>query len=65
MVSIANSSFLVHESASSAAHSLLGQFPGPTVEARAGDTLEIEVTNLADNDEGISIHWHGLSLNGE
>lgn len=41
-----------------------GQFPGPTIEARPGDQLEIEVLNSADNDEGISIHWHGLSMKG-
>ncbi|OOF95289.1 multicopper oxidase [Aspergillus carbonarius ITEM 5010] len=36
-----------------------GLFPGPTVEARSGDRLIINVTNLLE-DESISVHWHGL-----
>ncbi|KAH8900175.1 hypothetical protein GQ53DRAFT_869529 [Thozetella sp. PMI_491] len=39
-----------------------GLFPGPTIEARSGDTLEIEVTNFAE--EGVSLHWHGLHMRG-
>ncbi|KAF2397368.1 lcc1, laccase [Trichodelitschia bisporula] len=36
-----------------------GQYPGPTLEADWGDTLQITVSNsLPDN--GTSIHWHGL-----
>lgn len=36
-----------------------GQFPGPTIRARWGDTLEITVKNsLANN--GTSFHWHGV-----
>ncbi|KAJ5535332.1 hypothetical protein N7527_001586 [Penicillium freii] len=38
-----------------------GLFPGPTVEARSGDTLIITVTNALP-DESISIHWHGLHV---
>ncbi|EER24346.1 Multicopper oxidase family protein [Coccidioides posadasii C735 delta SOWgp] len=38
-----------------------GGFPGPTVEARAGDRLVINVTNGLAN-EGLSIHWHGLHM---
>lgn len=42
-----------------------GQFPGPTIEVRAGDVLEIEVWNhLKGDEEGISIHWHGLYMRG-
>ncbi|KAG5999529.1 hypothetical protein E4U43_002016 [Claviceps pusilla] len=42
-----------------------GQFPGPTVEARSGDELHISVFNgIADADEGIAIHWHGMTLKG-
>ncbi|KAF7595299.1 hypothetical protein BBP40_006548 [Aspergillus hancockii] len=37
-------------------------FPGPTIEARSGDTLIINVTN-ALQEESISIHWHGLQIN--
>ncbi|EGX88278.1 ferro-O2-oxidoreductase [Cordyceps militaris CM01] len=41
-----------------------GQFPGPTIEARSGDELQITVTNniLNDTDAGISMHWHGLFM---
>ncbi|KAF8849971.1 hypothetical protein BDZ45DRAFT_771129 [Acephala macrosclerotiorum] len=38
------------------------QFPGPTVEARSGDTLEIEVLNFSQ--EEVSFHWHGLHMRG-
>ncbi|TKY56533.1 Laccase-13 protein [Spatholobus suberectus] len=37
-----------------------GQFPGPTVEARNGDSLAIKVTN--GGPYNISIHWHGLRM---
>lgn len=37
-------------------------FPGPTIEARSGDILEIEVLNLAE--EEVSLHWHGLHMRG-
>ncbi|KAL1332463.1 hypothetical protein HN51_061268 [Arachis hypogaea] len=37
-----------------------GQFPGPTVEARNGDSLVIKVVNAAKYN--ISIHWHGLRM---
>lgn len=36
-------------------------FPGPTVEARSGDTLIISVKNGLQ-EESISIHWHGLHM---
>ncbi|GER50356.1 laccase [Striga asiatica] len=35
-----------------------GQFPGPTVYAREGDRVIINVTNSAQYN--MSIHWHGL-----
>jgi FtsP/CotA-like multicopper oxidase with cupredoxin domain len=38
------------------------QFPGPTIEARSGDILEINVLNSAQED--LSLHWHGLHLKG-
>lgn len=38
-----------------------GLFPGPTIEARSGDTLVISVKNALE-DESISIHWHGLHV---
>lgn len=37
-----------------------GQFPGPPIRARAGETVEVEVTNKLDT-EGIVIHWHGIT----
>lgn len=36
-----------------------GQFPGPTIRARAGDTLHVELTNHLHT-EGVVIHWHGI-----
>ncbi|KAK5073814.1 hypothetical protein LTR64_007048 [Lithohypha guttulata] len=36
-----------------------GQFPGPTIEANWGDTIQVTVNNNLDN-EGTSLHWHGL-----
>jgi laccase len=35
-----------------------GQFPGPTLEVREGDTLEINAVNRAQYD--VTIHWHGV-----
>ncbi|RDW68218.1 hypothetical protein BP5796_08875 [Coleophoma crateriformis] len=40
-----------------------GDFPGPTIEARTGDTITVSVTNALD-DEGVSIHWHGIHMRG-
>lgn len=40
-----------------------GLFPGPTIEARSGDALTINVTNNLQ--ESISIHWHGLHINSK
>ena len=37
-----------------------GQVPGPVIEARVGDVLEIEFTNRLP--EPTTIHWHGLRL---
>ena len=37
-----------------------GQVPGPTIEARVGDVLEVRLTNSLP--EPTSIHWHGLQL---
>lgn len=39
----------------------LGLFPGPTVEARSGDRLIVNVTNYLE-EEPISIHWHGVHI---
>lgn len=40
-----------------------GQVPGPTIEARAGDTLFVDFTNHLP--EPTSIHWHGLRVPAE
>ena len=37
-----------------------GQVPGPTIEARVGDVLELRLTNRLP--EPTVIHWHGLQL---
>ena len=37
-----------------------GQIPGPTIEARVGDVLEIHLTNHLP--EPTTIHWHGLQI---
>ncbi|MCL7048836.1 hypothetical protein MKW94_029483 [Papaver nudicaule] len=39
-----------------------GMFPGPTIYAREGDTVLINVTNHAQYN--MSIHWHGLKQFG-
>jgi FtsP/CotA-like multicopper oxidase with cupredoxin domain len=36
-----------------------GAFPGPTIEANWGDWIEVVVHNNLEN-EGTSLHWHGL-----
>ncbi|KAF8009414.1 hypothetical protein BT93_J0412 [Corymbia citriodora subsp. variegata] len=36
-----------------------GQFPGPTIRAKAGETLHVELTNKLYT-EGVVIHWHGI-----
>ncbi|EFR03577.1 iron transport multicopper oxidase FET3 [Nannizzia gypsea CBS 118893] len=38
-------------------------FPGPTIEARSGDSLHIKVINNIQ-DEGVVLHWHGLHMRG-
>lgn len=35
-----------------------GQFPGPTLEVREGDTLVVNVVNHAQYN--VTIHWHGI-----
>src|SRR5690349_977894 len=37
-----------------------GQIPGPTIEARVGDVLEVRFTNRLP--EPTTIHWHGLRI---
>ncbi|KAK7276588.1 hypothetical protein RIF29_17731 [Crotalaria pallida] len=40
-----------------------GQFPGPTIKAEVGDTLDIALTNKLP-EEGTVIHWHGIRQYG-
>ncbi|KAI3465409.1 hypothetical protein Pfo_022072 [Paulownia fortunei] len=37
-----------------------GQFPGPTITARRGDTVIVDVHNQAGHN--ITIHWHGVKM---
>lgn len=37
-----------------------GQFPGPTLHAAKGDLLSVSVTNLIQDFQTTTIHWHGL-----
>lgn len=37
-----------------------GQVPGPVIEARVGDVLEVQLTNKLD--EPTTMHWHGLRI---
>lgn len=38
-----------------------GAFPGPTIEANWGDTIEVAVSNnITGPEEGTALHWHGL-----
>lgn len=39
----------------------IDMFPGPTIEARSGDTLLITITNAVE-EESIAIHWHGIHV---
>lgn len=36
------------------------QFPGPVLRATKGDTLRVKVTNMIQDKQGTTIHWHGL-----
>jgi L-ascorbate oxidase len=40
-----------------------GQFPGPTIRAKSGDTIIVELTNKLST-EGVTIHWHGITQFG-
>ncbi|KAK4783940.1 hypothetical protein SAY86_018308 [Trapa natans] len=40
-----------------------GKFPGPTIRAKAGDTVVVRLTNKL-NTEGVVIHWHGIGQRG-
>jgi FtsP/CotA-like multicopper oxidase with cupredoxin domain len=38
-----------------------GQVPGPELQARQGDLVEVTLVN-EDIDEGVTIHWHGVDV---
>ncbi|XP_052200407.1 L-ascorbate oxidase-like [Diospyros lotus] len=40
-----------------------GQFPGPTIRARAGDLISVKLTNKLPT-EGVVIHWDGIRQMG-
>ncbi|KAJ4842477.1 hypothetical protein Tsubulata_001834 [Turnera subulata] len=40
-----------------------GRFPGPTIRARAGDIIHVQLTNKLHT-EGVVIHWHGIRQKG-
>ncbi|KAK4760547.1 hypothetical protein SAY87_005440 [Trapa incisa] len=40
-----------------------GRFPGPTIRAKAGDIVHVDLTNKL-NTEGVVIHWHGIRQMG-
>lgn len=40
-----------------------GEYPGPMIEARVGDTLRVNLTNNLP--EGTTIHWHGIEVPNE
>ncbi|KAL1561561.1 lactose regulatory protein lac9 and GAL4-like protein [Salvia divinorum] len=37
-----------------------GRFPGPTIYARRGDLVTVDIINLSD--QNITIHWHGVKM---
>ncbi|KAL2401892.1 oxidoreductase ptaK [Exophiala dermatitidis] len=42
-----------------------GAFPGPTIEANWGDTIQVTVTNsITGPEEGTALHWHGMLQKG-
>ena len=38
-----------------------GRVPGPTLQVREGDLVEVTLVN-EDIEEGVSIHWHGIDV---
>lgn len=42
-----------------------GAFPGPTIEANWGDTIQVTVhNNITGPEEGTALHWHGFLQSG-
>ncbi|XP_071793343.1 uncharacterized protein [Asterias amurensis] len=38
--------------------------PAPSIQICTGDTVIVNIVNRMSNNEGTSIHWHGLFMNG-
>lgn len=43
--------------------SINGQYPGPEIRAREGDTIVVQLENLMPSEE-VLIHWHGIHQKG-
>lgn len=41
-----------------------GEFPGPTLEADVGDTLEVTLINRIQDGQNTTVHWHGVHQRG-
>ena len=39
--------------------SINGQYPGPTIRARVGDTVVVQLQNVMPT-ETVLLHWHGI-----
>ena len=42
-------------------YTLDGSSPGPVIEARQGDLVQVTLTN-ADVPDGVTLHWHGVDV---
>ena len=41
-----------------------GQFPGPSLRVKVGDTITVVVSNFLMEMEALSVHWHGIDQLG-
>jgi len=41
-----------------------GKFPGPTIEANVGDTVEVTLINKIQDRQNTTLHWHGMHQRG-
>jgi FtsP/CotA-like multicopper oxidase with cupredoxin domain len=41
-----------------------GEFPGPTIRAEIGDTVQVKVSNAIQDGQNTSLHWHGIHQRG-
>ncbi|ANH38704.1 Multicopper oxidase mco [Nocardioides dokdonensis FR1436] len=49
------------QTASAGRFTVNGQTPGPLLEARVGDLVEVTLVN-DDVEEGVTLHWHGVGV---